>query len=79
MASLPDAKKKQVKKAIRLTTAFFETGHLPHGLGLTPLGRQIWEIRAGLNERILFRKNEDVVEFLLIGSHDEIRRFLKNL
>lgn len=73
-----DAKKKRIKKAVQLTVAFFETGNLPHGLGFKPLRHGIWEIRASLSDRILFRKNEDVVQFLLVGSHDDIRRFLKN-
>lgn len=76
---LSEVKKKQVKKVLRLAVAFFETGDLPHGLGFKPLGHEIWEIRVGLSERIVFRKNEETVEFLLAGSHDEIRRFLKNL
>ena len=75
---LSEAKKKQVRKAVRLATAFFETGDLPHGLGLKLLGHDIWEIRAGLSERVLFRKDKDAIEFLLAGSHDEIHRFLKN-
>ena len=75
---LPEAKKTQVKKALRLAVAFFETGSLPHGLGFKPLGHDLWEIRAGLSERIVFHKNKDTIEFLLAGSHDEIRRFLRN-
>ena len=75
---LSEARKKQVKKAIYLATAFFETGDLSRGLGFKPLRHGIWEIRAGLSDRVLFRKNKDVIEFILAGSHDEIRRFLKN-
>ena len=79
LQQLPEAKKKQVKKSLRLATAFFETGDLPHGLGMKPLGRGLWEIRAGLSERILFQKDEDTIQYLLVGSHDEIKRFLKNV
>lgn len=76
---LSEDRKKRVKKAIDLAVAFFETGDLPHGLGLKPLGHSIWEIRAGLSERVLFRKNKEVVEFLLAGSHDEVKQYLKRL
>lgn len=79
LQELPEAKKKQVKKALRLAVAFFETGDLPHGLGMKPLGHGLWEIRAGLSERIIFQKHEDVVQYLLGGSHDEIKRLLKNV
>ena len=79
LKSLSDSRKVKVKKAIQLAVAFFETGDLPHGLGLKPLSHGIWEIRAGLEDRILFRRFKGSVEFILVGSHDEIRRFLKNI
>ncbi len=74
---LSSDQKQRIKKAIQLAVAFFETGELPHGLGLKPLRQQFWEIRAGLSDRVIFRKNKDVIEFILVGSHDDIKRFLK--
>ncbi len=71
--------KERVKKAIELAVSFFETGQLPHGLGLKPLEKQFWEIRAGLSDRIIFRKSKDAIEFILVGTHDEIKRFLKRI
>jgi hypothetical protein len=57
----------------------FETGSIPHGLGLKPLRHGIWEARSGILDRILFRREpDDVVELLLIGTHEEIKRFLKH-
>lgn len=57
----------------------FETGQIPPGLGLKPLQYGIWEARSGIHDRILFRREpDDVVELLLIGTHDEIKRFLKH-
>ena len=75
--ALPEDRKRRIKKALTMAAMFFETGNLPHGLGMKPLGRGLWEIRAGLQERIIFLKQEESVEFLLAGSHDEVRRFLK--
>lgn len=73
------SRKERVKKAIELAVAFFETGQLPHGLGLKPLQHNFWEIRAGLEDRVIFQRNKDTIEFLLVGSHDEVRRFLKRI
>jgi len=57
----------------------FEAGQIPSGLGLKPLKHGIWEARSGIHDRILFRREpDDVVELLLIGTHDEIKRFLKH-
>lgn len=49
------------------------------GIGLKRLRYDYWEIRIGIRNRILFRWNEGVIEFILAGSHDSIKRFLKNL
>lgn len=53
-------------------------GHapLPTGLGLKNWYADYWEIRAGLKDRILFEFTDTIV-FLFIGSHDEIRNFIK--
>ncbi len=51
---------------------------LPEGLGLKRLGDDYWEIRKGLRYRILFRWRKDSIEFILAGSHNSIKNFLKN-
>jgi len=47
------------------------------GLGLKNLRKNFWEIRKGLKLRILFRWRSDHVEFVLAGTHEEIKRHLK--
>lgn len=51
---------------------------LPIGLGLKHLDEDFWEIRKGLRYRILFRWRKDSIEFILAGSHDSIKDFLKD-
>ena len=48
------------------------------GLGLKRLRGNFWEVRKGLKARILFRWEEDLVEFVLAGNHDDVKRFLKD-
>ena len=80
LRGLEESRKSRVKKALRMTVAFFETGSLPGGLGLKPLRSNVWEVRAGLEDRILFQKKESyLIEFLMVGSHDEIKRYFKRL
>jgi hypothetical protein len=47
-------------------------------MGLKRLRDDYWEIRQGLRNRILFRWEEDVIDFVLAGDHDSIREFLKS-
>jgi hypothetical protein len=72
-------RKEKTKEAIRSLVAFFETGQRTQGLGLKKLKREFWEIRSDLRDRILFRLKDDLVEFVICGNHNEIRRFLKNI
>jgi hypothetical protein len=51
----------------------------PQGLGLRHLRPSHFEIRAGLALRVLFSREKDVLTWLFVGNHDEIRKFLKRL
>lgn len=58
----------------------FASPHAHSGLGLRKLHRSgIWEIRVGLGLRILLGLEDDAAKLLLVGSHDEVRRFLREL
>jgi mRNA-degrading endonuclease RelE of RelBE toxin-antitoxin system len=49
---------------------------LPPGLGLKNWSADYWEIRSGLKDRILFEFTDTIV-FLFVGSHDDIKNFIK--
>lgn len=72
-------KQEAVKRAISELTVFFDSGTRSQGLGLKRLRGNIWEIRASIDSRIIFSFEKSEIYFLLIGSHDEVRRFLKKL
>jgi len=77
VARLDPVRKARLKAAIDRLVAAFETERITPGFGLKQLRPGLWELRAGLSDRIIFRRAGDLVEFLLVGDHDEIRRFLK--
>ncbi|MDI6794141.1 MAG: hypothetical protein QME81_14975 [bacterium] len=57
-----------------------ETGAKPSkGLGLKKLKKAYWEARIDLKLRILFRLKMDLLVFVLIGNHDEIRKYLRDV
>jgi mRNA-degrading endonuclease RelE of RelBE toxin-antitoxin system len=47
------------------------------GIGLKRLKGSFWEIRKGLKARILFKWEGDIVEFVLAGDHNDVKRYLK--
>ncbi|MDP3723360.1 MAG: hypothetical protein Q8R91_07695 [Candidatus Omnitrophota bacterium] len=76
---LDPGRKQRVQEAIDRLVAAFETGELPAGLGLKQLKAGLWELRAGLADRVLFYRTGDRVEFLAAGNHDDIKRLLHTL
>ena len=72
-------RKEKVIQAVSPLVDFFETGKKAKGLGLKHLRGNFWEIRADIKDRIIFTLDGDVVAFVIVGSHDEIKRFLKNV
>jgi hypothetical protein len=47
------------------------------GVGLKHLKGDFWEVRKGLKTRILFRWQKDLVQFILAGDHNDIKRYLR--
>jgi hypothetical protein len=72
--------KEEIKKTAIAAIDILSQDRLIHkGIGLKRLKDDHWEIRKGLKERVLFRWQGDLVEFILAGDHDDIKRYLKNI
>ena len=65
--------------AIEIFLNGIEAKKMPAGLGLKRLGDDLWEIRADIRIRIAFRMNQNRIEFGLVGTHEVIKNYLKNL
>ena len=71
--------KEELKEVAIQTIDILSRDRLIHkGIGLKRLKGNFWEIRKGLKARILLRWEGDLVEFILAGDHNDIKRFLKN-
>lgn len=77
---LPIKEKEDIERvAVQFIDILSRDRHVHEGLGLKRLRGNFWEVRKGLKSRILFRWEGDLVEFVLAGNHDDIKRFLKNV
>ena len=76
--SFPDYEKTEIKNlAIELVDMLSHDRVIHKGIGLKRLRGNFWEARKGLKTRILFCWDGELVEFVLAGNHDDVRRFLK--
>ena len=78
--TLHGREKEEIKHVALQTIGVLSQDRLIHkGTGLKRLKGDFWEIRKGLKARILFRWEGDLVEFVLAGDHNDIKRYLKNI
>ena len=75
---LPEHHRMGVDKAVKDLRVYFETGRATTGLGLKKIELNTYEIRAGIDLRVVFTLGASDIYLVLIGTHDEVRRFLKN-
>jgi hypothetical protein len=72
--------KEEIKQVAVQTIDILSREKIVHqGVGLKRLKGDFWEVRKGLKTRILFRWNGDLVQFILAGDHNDIKRYLKGL
>ena len=78
--SLPPTERTDVKEAAsQLIDVLSKDRQIHQGLGLKRLMGDFWEVRRDIRVRILFRWTGDLIEFVLAGNHDDVKRFLKNV
>jgi mRNA-degrading endonuclease YafQ of YafQ-DinJ toxin-antitoxin module len=74
---------KETRGKIGLTLQCLERdfGH-PHrhrGLGIRRLTGNYFEIRVGLDIRLVFQNRADCLLFVMAGNHDEVQKFLRGV
>jgi hypothetical protein len=75
-----DTEKEEIKKVAIETIDILSGDRVIHkGIGLKRLKGNFWEIRKGQKVRILFKWEGDLIEFILAGDHNDIKRYLKNI
>ena len=76
--SLPHKEKQAAKDLAKsLIDVLERKKQASKGLGLECLRGDYWEARKSHKQRMLFRWRGNHVEFILVGSHDQIRKFLR--
>jgi len=73
----PKKDRREIGSAITQLEQSFGQPHLHRGLGIRPLRDGYYEIRLGLRARLVFRNASEGLVCEMVGSHDEVRRFLK--
>ncbi len=77
---LPAKAQQEIKQTtLQIIDILSQDRFIHKGIGLKKLRGDYWEVRRGLKTRIILRWHKDLVEFILAGSHDEIKRYLRRI
>ena len=69
----------RVEAVLQVIPDCFGHPHTHSGISIRRLRKNIFECRAGLKVRLLFRQNGEVLEFFFAGNHDDVRRVIQDL
>jgi hypothetical protein len=75
--TLPKSRRHEIGQTITAVRDGFGAPHLHSGLGIRRLRESVFECRVGLKLRLLFESERGRLTFVGVGTHDEIRRWLK--
>jgi mRNA-degrading endonuclease RelE of RelBE toxin-antitoxin system len=73
----PKETRSKIGKALQAVESDFGHPHRHRGLGMRKLSPTLFEIRVGLDVRLIFQNRPDALLFLMAGNHDEVRKFLR--
>jgi mRNA-degrading endonuclease YafQ of YafQ-DinJ toxin-antitoxin module len=76
---LPKETRAKIGRALQLLERDFGHPHRHQGLGIRKLTATWFELRIGLDVRIVFQHRPDCLWFGHVGNHDEVRKFLRGL
>ena len=79
LKNLSDADFSRVEAALRVIPDCFGHPHTHSGISIRRLRKNIFECRAGLKVRLLFRQKGEALEFFFAGNHDDVRRVIQDL
>ena len=58
---------------------YVEQGQAPYGLRIKSLGRNLYEARIDIRLRIVFFKGKEIIKFICVGNHEDVRICFRNL
>ena len=79
LKKLSPLEKAQLEESLDQFKAFVYRRVVPSGFGFKKLDQDIYEFRVGLRLRVLVLAEEDIYYLVLIGSHDEVNRYLRRI
>lgn len=68
----------RLSKSLEAFNTFLITGQIPYGFRFKKINGDKYEFRVDLKLRVIVKEEKDIFYLVLVGDHDEIRRYLRN-
>lgn len=78
IGKLSSTEREKIAECLQALGDGFGHPHLHSGLGIRRLRKDLFECRAGLNWRVVFFAEKDVLTAYDVMTHDEIKAWLRN-
>jgi hypothetical protein len=69
----------RVELSLQALSEFFGQPHVHAGISIRKLRGNIFECRAGLRIRLLFRATSQGLEVFFVGNHNDVKRLIRNI
>jgi mRNA-degrading endonuclease RelE of RelBE toxin-antitoxin system len=70
--------RKQLAKSLHAFNDFIIAGKAPFGFRFKKIDYDKYEFRVNIKLRLIVKEADDAFYLVLAGSHDEVKRYLKN-
>jgi hypothetical protein len=74
----PKGERRAIGLAIRDAQLYFGDPHSHRGSGIRKISARYYELRVGLDCRLIFADEPAFLRFVAEGDHDQVKRFLKH-
>ena len=71
--------RRRIGEAIAAAQSSIGQPHMHRGIGLRKLHEDYYEVRIGLDQRLVFENTGFALVFEFLGNHDGVKRFLKGM
>lgn len=75
---LAKGERHDIGRAIQQAQEVFGQPHRHRGVGIRKVSKLHFELRVGLEQRLIFTNEPNELKFVFMGNHGEVKRFLRN-
>jgi mRNA-degrading endonuclease RelE of RelBE toxin-antitoxin system len=76
--TLTPSEKKQLAMGLNAFKDFVFAGKASFGIRLKKINHDKYEFRVGIRLRVIVKEENDILYLVLVGNHDEVKRYLRN-